>query len=60
MSLAKDDLGALESFGGPMTRSRGRKAKEALENVVASLLSLEGSRIGFEDSKNFALFCIKC
>ena len=42
-----------------MTRSRAKKAKEALENVVASWLILENSSIGCEDSKDFVLYYIK-
>jgi len=58
VNLDKDSLKALENLGGPMTRARARKAIEALEKIVASLLIHDTHRLGFEDSKNLVLFSI--
>jgi len=57
-NLGKDNLKPLENLGGPMTRSRAKKAKETLEEVATSLLTQDIHRLGFKDSKNLVLFCI--
>jgi len=41
-----------------MTRARAKKTKEALEEVVSSLITQDTSSLGLEDSKNLVLFCI--
>lgn len=68
--LGKEDQGIenhLQGLGGPMTRARSKKAKEALNKLVASLIeemSIDGPKISEQspkqdDIKDKVVLCIK-
>jgi hypothetical protein len=49
MTIGKDQE-ALQGLGGPMTRARARKAKEALQQVLTTIFE-EGSKLEEEKPK---------
>ena len=53
--IKRKDHEALEGLGGPMTRARTRKAKEALQQVLAASVDVGPN---LEDLKSKMVHCI--